>query len=237
MSDWLNHLFFRPGLLGLLGNPFYINRSAIYKFLIGHRRRLTGRLMDVGCGSQPYRHLFTDVKYVGLEYDTPHARERNVADRYYRDTAFPAEDGEFDVVLATEVIEHVFESEAFLKEIHRCLRPGGSLILTAPFLWDEHEQPYDFARYTSFGLRHLLTKNGFELLEETKLNVGFVAYIQLLNNYIYKRFNVKRRKYRFLIVAVLCAPMNIIGAAMRCLGPGVPDAYTNNAIVAVRRSE
>ena len=113
MSEFLNRLLFRPGLLGLVGNPFYLNRSALYRFVAGRVDRLQGRVLDVGCGTQPYRHLLPTAEYVGLEYDTPVARERNMADRYYRGTSFPCANGEFDGVLASEVLEHVFAPTSF----------------------------------------------------------------------------------------------------------------------------
>ena len=71
----------------------------------------------------------------------------------------------FDHVVLTQVLEHVPEPARVLAELHRVLKPGGTLWLTAPFFYAEHERPYDFFRYTQFGLRRLLESAGFEVLE------------------------------------------------------------------------
>ena len=65
------------------------------------------------------------------------------ADRSYDGKTFPFSDGEFDAVLTSEVLEHVFNPDEFLSEINRVLRDDGVLLLTVPFVWDEHEQPFD----------------------------------------------------------------------------------------------
>ncbi len=60
----------------------------------------------------------------------------------------PLEDGSFDTVLMTEVLEHLEEPARGLAEAGRLLRPGGKLILTTPFMWPLHEEPRDFFRYS-----------------------------------------------------------------------------------------
>ena len=55
------------------------------------------------------------------------------------------------------------------------------LLLSCPFVWDEHEQPYDYARYSSFGIRHILEQNGFEILELRKSINDFSIFPQLVN--------------------------------------------------------
>ena len=67
-------------------------------------------------------------------------RQRGEADYFYDGQSFPFKGGSFDVVLTNQVLEHVFNPDVFLSEIHRVLTPDGVLLLTVPFLWDEHEQ-------------------------------------------------------------------------------------------------
>jgi SAM-dependent methyltransferase len=159
---------FHGSLAGLLLNPFYFARKGLHDNIRALSGELQGRLLDVVCGQKPYRHLFRCDEYVGLELDTPENRATKPADAYYDGKAFPFEDGSFDSVLANQVFEHVFNPGEFLGEIRRVLKPEGKLLLTVPFLWDEHEQPIDFARYSSFGLRHVLENNGFAVLELKK---------------------------------------------------------------------
>jgi SAM-dependent methyltransferase len=124
-----------------------------------------GDLLDVGCGAQPYRPLVPPgVRYVGI--DRVEARAYfgyNVADTlYYEGDRWPTRDDSFDVVLATETLEHVADPAVFLAETQRCLRPGGRLILTVPFAARWHYIPHDYWRFTPSGLAQLLGKAGFQ---------------------------------------------------------------------------
>lgn len=73
----------------------------------------------------------------------------------------------YDTVLCTEVMEHLPRPERLLREVDRVLKPGGHLILTVPYLCRLHEEPFDFYRYTRYGLQHLLEGEGLRVLEIT----------------------------------------------------------------------
>lgn len=123
-----------------------------------------GDLLDVGCGHQPYRRLLPPgVQYQGL--DTLEAQEHFgyslpgtlIVSGY----PWPLPDESFDVILCTEVAEHVLDPAALLAEIRRCLKPDGRLILTVPFAARWHFLPHDYWRFTPSGLDHLLRAAGF----------------------------------------------------------------------------
>jgi SAM-dependent methyltransferase len=186
LRQWVREAQFRPGPGGLLLNPFHLARRSLWRAMERSAPALKGSLLDVGCGTRPYRSLFRVDRYVGLEIDTPMARQRGIADAFYEGTHFPFADGEFGSVLCNQVLEHVFNPDVFLGEIRRVLQPGGRMLLTVPFVWDEHEQPYDYARYSSFGLKALLERNGFVVEEHRKLLDDFGLVLQLVNAYLYK---------------------------------------------------
>ena len=75
----------------------------------------------------------------------------------------PTEDNRFDFIIFNQVLEHVPEPRLVLTELHRVLKPGGKMIYSGPLCYEEHEKPYDFYRYTQFGLRHLFGATGFEV--------------------------------------------------------------------------
>jgi SAM-dependent methyltransferase len=113
-----------------------------------------GRLLDLGCGSKPFRR--PGIDWVGFDVEG-----NPFADAVGSATSLPFADGSFDHVLSTQVLEHVDDPQRTLMECARVLRPGGTLILSAPQYWELHEQPHDYFRFTEYGLRVLLDRAGF----------------------------------------------------------------------------
>lgn len=146
MRDKLKQFYirqsFRPGLIGLVINPFYIARKGLFLAISELAPLVKGRVLDVGCGHKPYRDLFQCSEYIGLEVERA---EKRSADVFYDGHVIPYADASFDNVITNQVLEHVFEPDEFLSEIHRVLKPGGGILVTVPFVWDEHEQPFDYA--------------------------------------------------------------------------------------------
>lgn len=224
---------YKPSLMGLMVNPFYHARRGLYRAISAMAPRLEGRLLDVGCGRKPYQSLFPASEYVGLEIDTPENRARKQADYFYDNgEPFPFPDQCFDGLICNQVLEHVFTPDLFLTDIRRVLKPGGKLLLTIPFVWDEHEQPWDYARYSSFGLKSLLEKNGFEVVEQVKINADVRVLFQLINAYLYKVLWTRQPIVNLLICAVAMAPFNILGTLLYRLLPANPDLYLDQIVLA-----
>jgi SAM-dependent methyltransferase len=123
-----------------------------------------GTVVDVGCGARPYRALLpATAKYIGI--DDAAAKERfgyDVPDtRYFSGDRWPVADASVDFVLCTETLEHVPDSKQFLDEAFRCLTPGGTILITAPFAARWHFIPHDYWRFTPSGLARLLQSSGF----------------------------------------------------------------------------
>lgn len=234
--SWWQRQDFEPGKLGWLVNPFYFARRGLLLELKEFLPRLTGEVLDVGCGRKPYRAYIPATRYVGMEIETPDdAASARFADVTYDGRTFPFSDESFDAVFCSQVFEHVFRPGQFLAEIHRVLRPGGKLLLTAPFVWDEHEQPRDFARYSSFGLRAVLEDAGFEVVASRKTMADSRALFQLGNAYLFKLTRTQRRSINFLTTILLMAPVNLAGIVVGGLLPQNPDLYLDNIILARRR--
>jgi SAM-dependent methyltransferase len=147
---WLR-LLYRPSPWAILLNPYYIVRRGLYRGIERGARFASGRVLDFGAGSAPYRDLFHCDEYLTVDIAAGgHPATRKVAAVLYDGHALPFPAEHFDFILCSEVLEHVFNLEEVLGELQRVLKPGGYLLVTVPFVWEEHERPYDFARYTSF---------------------------------------------------------------------------------------
>jgi SAM-dependent methyltransferase len=134
-------------------------------------------VLDAGAGEAPYRTLFEHAIYESADFEK--VDKRYAPATYVCDLSdIPVENARFDYILFNQVMEHLPEPARVLAELHRVLKPGGKMIYTGPLFYEEHEQPYDFYRYTRFGLQHLFTSAGFsiERLDWLEGYFGTVAY-------------------------------------------------------------
>jgi len=150
---------------------------------------ITGHLLDLGCGAKPYRKVFSKVSsYVGIDLPATisanHMEKR--ADVYGEIGRLPFCDACFDAVLSTQVLEHVPVPATVVLEAARVLRPGGTILLTIPFVAAEHEEPHDYFRFTRYGMQSLLEQNGFEAVA-VKKQFGFWSMVGEMIYWHYQR--------------------------------------------------
>jgi ubiquinone/menaquinone biosynthesis C-methylase UbiE len=145
-------------------------------------------LLDAGAGEQPYKKECQHLEYVSQDFAQYHPEELKeglqMKDWNYGSldiisdvTAIPRPDASFDVVLCTEVIEHIVNPVEAIQEFARLLKPGGQLILTAPFCSMTHFAPYHFySGYNRFFYESVLTTHGFEIVEMEE-NGNYFEYV------------------------------------------------------------
>jgi SAM-dependent methyltransferase len=109
------------------------------------------RVLDLGSKDAPYRHLVAARRYDRLDLSV--SRRPAVLGDAHR---LPLRDGTYDLVLATELLEHCHTPAAVVEEVRRVLRPGGRFVCSVPFIYVIHGDPDDFWRFTAHGLRYLL---------------------------------------------------------------------------------
>ena len=178
---------FNPTVLGLFINPFYITRKALYRKVKSYSHHIEGNVLDVGCGCKPYQKLFNYEKYIGIDItNESHDHAGEDVDVYYDGTAIPFGNDFFDSAVCFEVLEHVKEPDALIKEIFRVTKPGGKILLTTPFIWDIHESPNDYWRYTPFALKHLFESNGFIVVNYDKTCADFSVIPQFIIMFLSK---------------------------------------------------
>jgi SAM-dependent methyltransferase len=133
------------------------NDLSIQQFLANEFSRIPAEhrmsLLDLGCGSRPYCPLYEHRFrfHIAADYNV-----RGPIQIRVNANRLPFRDGCFDVVLLSEVIEHVPDAQTVLAEIDRVLKPGGYLLITWPFNYMMHEVPQDYVRFTEFGMDQLL---------------------------------------------------------------------------------
>lgn len=157
----------------LFSTKFYLSKRAFRLSFLKFRDYFKGRVFDLGCGWKPFKQFFTGQDYIGLDYTA----ERD-ADIVGSADNIPLADNAFNTVLCLEVLEHTPEPAQVIAECHRILKPEGILYITAPMTWYLHYEPYDFYRFTKYGLKHLCEQNGFEVVELEKIG-GFTFYFFL----------------------------------------------------------
>ena len=150
--DWRQSLSLVSGTLGLL--HFYALRPYV-----------RGRLLDDGCGARPFYEILKEQvdQYVGIDVPEEWEPGRDI-DIYADGCRLPFPEDAFDTVLSASVIEHVADTEGYMSEIARVLKPGGHLLLLAPFTYPVHAPVHDYYRYTPQGLRVLASCYGFDVL-------------------------------------------------------------------------
>jgi len=121
-----------------------------------------GVILNVGCGETTYEE-FLPKSTAMYKVDWPSTLHDVFVDAWCDVHNLPFKNELFDLVICTEVLEHVKVPQAVLAEIYRVLKPNGLMFLTAPFLYSIHEAPYDFYRYTYYGLKWLLSTIGFQI--------------------------------------------------------------------------
>lgn len=139
----------------------YLHRKPILDAVRQAAPVLRGDLLDVGCGNKPYASLLNCSRHVGIDVpSSPH--DQASFDFTYDGTQFPFENETFQSVLCTEVLEHSRQPRRLVSEIARILKPGGHALLAAPMFFHHHEEPYDFQRFTQYGMEELAAQAGLE---------------------------------------------------------------------------
>lgn len=167
---------------GVSVKPWHFQWLGAYDLRRDLKERLSkvrGRLLDVGCERKPYGvFLHPSVEHVGIDvFEGPEV------DMVYDGKHIPFPDNSFDAILCTQVMEHAEDAEQVRNEIARVLKPGGTLILTVPFTYNEHSAPYDFRRFSRYGVVRFFEKQVD--IQDVILQgaIGSTAGVMLLNWY------------------------------------------------------
>ncbi|HLF45103.1 MAG TPA: methyltransferase domain-containing protein, partial [Chitinophagaceae bacterium] len=137
----------------------------------------------------------------------------------------------FDSLFCSEVLEHVFSPDEILPELNRVLKKGAKILITTPFCWNEHETPFDYARYSSFGITHLLEKHGFKIIELKKSGNFARVNFQLWALYFFEIFK-KMGRLGYLLSLIFIAPINLVGSVLLLFLHRNNSIYFTNIVLA-----
>ena len=172
-------------------------RRAVHRTIVRSLPEFSGTLLDVGCGSQPYRRLMTTPPsrvsaYVGVDIVGPTYAPPDV---YWDGFSLPIRSAAVDTAVATEVLEHCPEPGKVIAEVARTLRPGGLFLFTVPFLWPLHNAPNDEYRYTPYALERMLQGAGFTTISIEALGGWDASLAQMLGLWVRRRPMSRRRRH------------------------------------------
>lgn len=205
----------------VLPTPFHAGfwvRRRLRAALMEARGRAHGVLFDVGCGQKPYAAMLRDriSRYIGMEYAPGSGYRGNAADVFGDAAKIPLASSSVDTVLCTEVLEHVPDPDAVVREIARVLKPGGAVICTAPFCYPVHDD-YDFFRYSPGTVATLMRRHGLDVISERPLAGTAVTLAVLFNLYWFETGFIWT-KWLYPIGLVLRPVLWVVAAIVNLIG-------------------
>ncbi len=194
--------------------------------IASHAKLAHGVLLDVGCGAKPYEKIFEPYveHYFGLEYSPESGYRGNNADFCGDAAALPLADESVDTILCTEVLEHLSNPEKTIAEFARVLRPSGTVITTAPFVYPIHDAQ-DFFRYSPDGLAAIMQRHGLTIDKVKPLSGTAVTLAAMINLYWYE-IGFMWTKWLYPVGLVLrpalwliCFVVNVLGGIFEFILP------------------
>ncbi len=188
---------------------------------------------DFGCGSKPYLKEFTHCdSYIGVDLEVSgHNHEKSQVDIYYDGEKLPWPNDTFNSIISFEVLEHLPYPAKSIIEIARVLKPNGTLLVTVPFLYGEHEIPFDFQRWTSFGITKFFEDLGFIDIQIIKINQTPAFAIQLFVDIFMNKVKYKKSIVLRIALVPIIASSNAILLILKGILPKTHWFYSNMLVI------
>lgn len=219
---------FYPSLIGIFMNPYFFARKGLLKYILQNKNYIKGKCMDFGCGEKPYEQLFSTTEYIGVEIECDNKKSGIV---YYDGKRLPFKDNYFDAIICSQVLEHIPNIEEIMSEFHRVLKIGGYVLVTVPFTYPEHLKPFDFRRFSSYGIKNLMQAKGFKVITYQKSGNYIETITQMKSIYFNEKIFVNKKHLKILKKIIICI-INLKGLIWARILKEDKDLYLDNIIVA-----
>jgi SAM-dependent methyltransferase len=174
--------------LSIFMNPFFLHRFFLKKNIFLKISKLDlnkkNTVLDIGCGEQPYYSFFS--KYNLYALDIPFSGRvvsRKNPNIFFDGTNFPIKNNSSDLVVLIEVLEHIENYSKFIEELVKIMKPKSYILISTPFFWPLHEEPFDFFRFTPYSAKNLSKK--LKLVETKSIGNFYTSFFQTLNSFLY----------------------------------------------------
>lgn len=182
------------------------------------KAKSSDRVLDAGAGTSPYKNFFSHAKYESTDFEDifnkSSKNDHNFICNLYE---IPRPDSSYDIIINTQVLEHVEYPQKVINEFYRILKDDGKLFLTAPQGWGIHGEPYHYFNFTKYGLESLFKNAGFTIVF-IKPRGGMFWYlgerIKTLPSYIFFQYIMYDNEWGFLfkqrLLAFVLSPFYLI---------------------------
>ena len=215
-------------------NPAFIEKHSVYGsiryLLTTYKKELQNKnLLDLGCGSCPYRRSFEElnIDYKGIDFKnySPNSSFESKEPEFYFDESYKEnfklpyiKNESYGIITAFQVLEHHENIDILFSEASRILKKGGYLILSFPFIWELHEEPNDFQRLTHYKIQKYCSKYNLRIIEQTKRGGAISTVSQLINLSL---FNTRLPKiFVMAVYLVFLLPLQYFAYILDCIFSG-----------------
>jgi SAM-dependent methyltransferase len=181
------------------GDQVYLHLADLRRALTEFKTEASIAILDYGCGGSPYCTLFPNATY----HRADHAKTTNLDFTTDEAGLLPGVASEgYDMVLSTQVLEHVVSPQAYLREAFRVLKPGGVLLLSTHGIYPDHGCPVDYWRWTADGLKLELERSGYAVKKIYRLTSGPRAVLFWIGQ-LASTFNLPSGRFQRLSVRII----------------------------------
>jgi len=195
--------------MNILKSPYFIIKKLQKEILIKNAHFFKGNILDIGCGSKPYKEYIKYNIYVGLDSDPGVGPDIESSVE-----SIPCTDESFEGIICSEVLEHVKDTRQAISEIYRVLKKNGYLYITVPMMWALHYEPEDYFRFTKYGISYLLTEQGFIIKDVERVGGIFsligARFADVIFHLITRAFNFMSARNAERIASIMILPVSVV---------------------------